>query len=471
MIFGFNNKKNQKKSSPEKLDGQEVINWSSTEGYDAVRQVNNRLRWPSVWGGSHDTEKTEKPKRIEKVEKKKAVIIKEIKPKIEVKPEKVVKINREKNQHLKENAIRLRKDETELKSDKFKNKEEHRHSQQKEKIQVTHEGKFNIFEKWKQYQEAKKLKKINWSERKKIKRFADALKPVEELIDKDEYLAKEDLRLKASAKKISQMAAVVKPVVKIENKQTVTPAKITENTDKKIEKIVKDSGKQRVFTDLKKNFEQKSWNKPSITETNLASGRTTLYFNWTKFWLALVQWLVVTLFFIALCGSLLYLWQQKQRRESLEVSQRFSRIDQLINLTENEVGNVLDFRGRLIVVNNLLSNHIYWNNFFSFLEKNTLPNVFYEDFSGDTSGEYLLKARTDSFDSMAKQLKVFRRAPEVLEVSSEGGEMIKVESKNTEATEDNGDDNENKPKASAKKVTNQLTFSIKLKIKPEIFLR
>jgi hypothetical protein len=174
---------------------------------------------------------------------------------------------------------------------------------------------------------------------------------------------------------------------------------------------------------------------------------------------------------------MLYLWQQKQRRQSLEVSQRFGRIDQLISLTENEAGNVLDFRGRLIVVNDLLSKHVYWSNFFSFLEKNTLPNVFYQDFSGDTSGEYLLKARTDSFDSMAKQIKVFRRAAEVIEVSSEGGEMIKVEEKNKQEdkakTEDQAviESDDQTKKETKTKVINQLTFSIKIKVKPEVFLR
>ena len=105
---------------------------------------------------------------------------------------------------------------------------------------------------------------------------------------------------------------------------------------------------------------------------------------------------------------------------------------------------------------------IYWSNFFSFLEKNTLPNVFYQDFSGDTSGEYILKARTDNFDSMAKQLKVLRRAADVLEVDSEGGDMIK----NEPVVDESGTSSE----VTTTPAT-QLHFSIKLKIKPELFFR
>ncbi|HQB50922.1 MAG TPA: hypothetical protein PLT32_01750 [bacterium] len=606
MIFG-SSKKERKSTSHDNFDGQEVINWSSTEGYDAVRQVNNRLRWPSVWGNSKDekAKKTEEVKKVEKVKEIKEVkkIKKVEKPKFDLglflktlfkssKPEQnkiqleknkqeqirqekvrqekiaqekaeqekkqqekikqeqlekerlaremaekerlekekiakekvlqektakeraeqekkrqlkikaeaeakakaeaeaeaiakakaeeaakkaklqVLKTNKERNQQIKEAGQESREQEEDRKSDIFKAKESHHQQKNKE---LTKDKKPSLLDRWKNYFAAKKIKQLNKIDRKKIKRFADSLKSVEESISQDEYLAKEDLRLKAAARKMNQVASF-----------NLKPAVVKKNDNQKIEKIVEKKievdkiekpSKQRVFTDLRKNFEQKSWNKPSLTETNLASGRTTLYFNWSKFWLALIQWLVVTLFFIAISGSMLYLWQQKQRRQSLEVSQRFGRIDQLISLTENEVGDVLDFRGRLIVVNDLLKNHIYWSDFFSFLEKNTLPNVFYQDFSGDTSGEYLLKARTDSFDSMAKQLKVFRRAPEVIEVSSEGGEMIKVEEKSKAEdgikTDDQlivNDEDGNK-KDTKTKLTNQLTFSIKIKIKPEVFLR
>ncbi len=616
MIFG-SNKKEKKSTGQDSFDGQEVINWSSTEGYDAVRQVNNRLRWPSVWGNSKDDKvkkveeikKVEKVKEVKKVEKnehekvekieKTKIVSKEkakfgfglflkslfknskseqekskqekfkasqiqiklqqeklkqekiakeklekektakekleqekikqeqiererveqekqrqLKIKAEAEAEaknkaeaearakakteaqakakaeeaakkaklQILKINKQRNQQIKEAEQEHQEQEDDKKNDVFKSKESHHQQKNKDLAKIK---KPSFFERWKNYLAARKIKQLNKIERRKIKRFAGNLKSVEESISHDEYLAKEDLRLKAGSRKAGQIVAISeKPVIakKVDNHKTENNLGKEIISEKKDEiknepsKAVS-SNKQRVFTDLRKNFEQKSWNKPSLTETNLASGRTTLYFNWSRFWLALIQWLVVTLFFIAISGSMLYLWQQKQRRQSLEVSQRFGRIDQLISLTENEAGNVLDFRGRLIVVNDLLSKHVYWSNFFSFLEKNTLPNVFYQDFSGDTSGEYLLKARTDSFDSMAKQIKVFRRAAEVIEVSSEGGEMIKVEEKNKQEDKAKIEDqtviesDDQAKKETKTKVINQLTFSIKIKVKPEVFLR
>jgi len=215
---------------------------------------------------------------------------------------------------------------------------------------------------------------------------------------------------------------------------------------------------------MQQSVEQKSWTRPAIMETNLVGGQTTLYFNWRRFWLDLTQWLIVTLFFLSLCGALFYLWRQNQIRQTADVDDRLAKMNQLTNLAENEVSDVLDFRLRLILVNELLDNHIYWNNFFSFLEKNTLANVFYQDFSGDTSGEYILKARTDNFDSMAKQIKVFRQSPDVLEVDTEGGEIIKNEPGTTEA----GEGSEGEVGSSTR---SQLNFSIKLKINPDLFFR
>ena len=159
---------------------------------------------------------------------------------------------------------------------------------------------------------------------------------------------------------------------------------------------------------------------------------------------------------------LFYLWRQNQNKQTTDSAQRLAKANQLVILAENEVGDVLDFRLRLMLVSELLNDHIYWSNFFSFLEKNTLPNVFYQDFSGDTGGEYILKARTDNFDSMAKQLKVFRRSADVLEVDSEGGEMVKDEP----TVDESGTSSE-----ATTTPTTQLNFFLKLKIKPELFFR
>ena len=332
---------------------------------------------------------------------------------------------------------------------------------------------------------ARKLKKLNQERSRQIKRLSVSGTLSGSQIDSATFQTKEGQRHQVN-KVISNKAVVQPSSGKGQPSQSANLPKIEKNQEdfknkdqdkqkekeqeQKQEKISKLTPKmeaesqnkieQQRFRDLQQRVEQKSWTRPTITETNLIKGQTTLYFNWRRFWLDLIQWLVITLFFLSLCGVLFYLWRQNQNKQTTDTVQRLAKVDQLVTLAENEVGDVLDFRLRLMLVSELLNSHIYWSNFFSFLEKNTLPNVFYQDFSGDTSGEYILKARTDNFDSMAKQLKVLRRAADVLEVDSEGGDMIK----NEPVVDESGTSSE----VTTTPAT-QLHLSIKLKIKPELF--
>jgi len=352
-------------------EDQEAVKWSDTEGYEAVRQVNSGLRWPSVWADRHAkvTNNQETKKKVE--------------PAIS------------------------------------------------------------------------SIRKVNKARSRQIKQKSDGLPLGAAQVNLSSFQAKEERRRQMFEARRTNQSAPKVPEKPVSQPVPTAPAKHQAS----VSAVSHESNQQQRLQDLKQKFEQKAWNRPSLTETSLVDSRDTLYFNWNKFWLILTQWLVVTLFFLSLCGALLYLWQQRQNKQATDVTQRFNKIDQLINLTENEVSEVLDFRLRLIMVNEMLSKHIYWNNFFSFLEKNTLPNVFYQGFSGDTKGDYILRAKTDNFDSMAKQIKAFRLSPDVLDVSSEGGEMIKGETlTNASST------GETMP-------SNQLNFSIRLKIKPELFFR
>lgn len=422
MLFDHKTKKGVK--SQDGWEGQETVNWSATEGYEAVRQVNNGLRWPSVWADrkaklARDKAGQKSTTNKEPVETEKPIITT---PTIK----QPVDIARANSHQAKDRS----------------------HGQQK-----------NFWQRWLDGQSTGQARRLNKARSRQIKQKSGGLSAGAAQVSSASFQNKEEQRRQLfESRRAAQLAAVPqqKPVEKILIKPEPASTPVIEPTRQGSIKV--DNNQQRV-QDLKQRFEQKAWNRPSLTETNLVSSRATLYFNWNKFWLILTQWLVVTLFFLSLCGALLYLWQQRQTKQAADVTQRFVKINQLINLTENEVSGVLDFRLRLIMVNEMLSQHIYWNNFFSFLEKNTLPNVFYQDFSGDTKGDYILRARTDSFDSMAKQIKVFRLSPDVIEASSEGGEMVK-----------------NEPAADASSTDeiitgSQLNFSIRLKIKPELFSR
>lgn len=62
-------------------------------------------------------------------------------------------------------------------------------------------------------------------------------------------------------------------------------------------------------------------------------------------------------------------------------------------------------------IKGLIDQHIHWTNFFRHIEKYTLPEVTYgASFTGDLHGSFILSARTNSFENVARQYLVFQQA-------------------------------------------------------------
>lgn len=69
----------------------------------------------------------------------------------------------------------------------------------------------------------------------------------------------------------------------------------------------------------------------------------------------------------------------------------------------------------LKAIDDLLNQHIYWSNWFSFLEKYTLPDVYYTEFTGNSSGTMNLTAVTDDYETVTQQINAFRAAGGIVE--------------------------------------------------------
>lgn len=108
------------------------------------------------------------------------------------------------------------------------------------------------------------------------------------------------------------------------------------------------------------------------------------------------------------------------------------RIQGEIQLMEARSFSYLDLRDeisllekRADLVNNILKNHIYWTKFFSLLEKYTVADVYFGNFSADISGNIHLSATAKDLMSMAKQIVSFSNAPDFI-VSSEVAGLKKL---------------------------------------------
>lgn len=66
-------------------------------------------------------------------------------------------------------------------------------------------------------------------------------------------------------------------------------------------------------------------------------------------------------------------------------------------------------------ISDLLNNHIYWTKFFKLLETYTIPDVYYGDFNGDTSGKIILPSVGRNLIAAARQLIALSNAPDFVQ--------------------------------------------------------
>jgi len=126
------------------------------------------------------------------------------------------------------------------------------------------------------------------------------------------------------------------------------------------------------------------------------------------FWRGFMLWQLTALVLISLgYGGMItakyYLVQKTQN-----VQRQIEAVNQEINSyadLQTEVA-VLDQRAQAI--QGLLSQHIYWTNFFQQLAEYTLPQVNYTSFSGAKDGIISLTATAPDYQSISQQIAVFK---------------------------------------------------------------
>ncbi|MEK7653077.1 MAG: hypothetical protein AAB358_01165 [Patescibacteria group bacterium] len=69
---------------------------------------------------------------------------------------------------------------------------------------------------------------------------------------------------------------------------------------------------------------------------------------------------------------------------------------------------------KILLIDQLFKNHIYWTKFFNLLEKYTLDGVYFTDVSADASGNLVLPARADNYERVAEQLVALRNATDFI---------------------------------------------------------
>lgn len=166
---------------------------------------------------------------------------------------------------------------------------------------------------------------------------------------------------------------------------------------------------------------------------------------------AMILVLVILVMVIIFGGLYFYLGQSVRTlaTEILKVRADLAITNQKIKDVEEQKTQALTLQKQIKAANKLLENHIYWTNFFSFLEKNIVADVYFSNLVGTSDGQIILTSIAKSYGAVSKQIVSFKTAEEMESVSiSSASASIDPEGK-----------------------VSEVNFDARLKLKPEMFLK
>ncbi len=212
---------------------------------------------------------------------------------------------------------------------------------------------------------------------------------------------------------------------------------------------------------------------PKILEVNLIKQETDLAFDWKRSVRSIIIVSAILLFIILELYLGLDWWQKDEELRLQQVQvQTDNTKKELADLRTSAI-DALSYQSKTQEVSILLDNHIYWSNFFSWLEQNTLSTVSFNGFSGDNLGEYSLSGQAGSFAEVSWQVKQLLDDPMVISAqvdsisssASQTREQIAEEATARALALSRGED---VPEYEAPPAAG-VSFVLNLEIKPEIF--
>jgi len=212
---------------------------------------------------------------------------------------------------------------------------------------------------------------------------------------------------------------------------------------------------------------------PKILEVNLIRDEIKLGFDWKTNLKSLAVALVVAIFIIAELYMGLNWWQEEEAIRLETTKADIARTSKEIADFRKSTADVLAYQDKAVEVNGLLERHIYWTQFFNWLEKNTLSTITYGNFSGMIDGKYSFTASASSFADVSWQVKTFRDDPMTLKV------LVETAS-DSGAGRESKDESAKLETATAEEIAaakfgrllaaqNKVGFSIVLEVNPKIF--
>jgi hypothetical protein len=140
------------------------------------------------------------------------------------------------------------------------------------------------------------------------------------------------------------------------------------------------------------------------------------------------------------------------------VSQRVAVIEKEIVILQQSISNREKLKGEALrtqdyleLVSQLLDRHIYWTKFFDLLEKNTIDDVFYTNFSMVGQEKLVITAVGKDYYSVGRQLLAFQQAKDFIKNVSIDAASAEIDPKSQNY--------------------DKINFTVSLEFLPEVFLK
>lgn len=189
-----------------------------------------------------------------------------------------------------------------------------------------------------------------------------------------------------------------------------------------------------------------------LLEVDLIKNEVVVLFDWRKNFFNLFVFLLLTAGVIGEAYYLLSIWEKKQVYNKNDyLKSEIANIDNKIQAIQEESEKAVAFRNNLQNALPIFNRHVYWSNFFDFLEANTLSDLYYLAFDGTTSGTYSLPARVKDYRAINFQLDRMLRATSTVLSASIANEEVNSAAKPNEKV--------------------GVSFNLNLNILPDIFTK
>ncbi|HBI97086.1 MAG: hypothetical protein US83_C0009G0015 [Candidatus Falkowbacteria bacterium GW2011_GWC2_38_22] len=235
--------------------------------------------------------------------------------------------------------------------------------------------------------------------------------------------------------------------------EAVNPAKDTTLGDfEKNKRILHEyDGALQEEKDKKKDLSKKvkEVERPWTLKTNLIKEEVTTFVNWQKNIAFSILGLVFVVLLIGGAYSYLVYKEYMAVKEEKALSAEIAGLEEQISQAKKQAVEADVFQKKLKLASELLGKHVYWSEFFKFMEKNTLADTFYTGaFSGNVKSEFSFSVTTNSYQSVDDQLRVFRNDKMVLSAKADSASF-------SDAKDNVG--------------TSKISYDLELSLSPEVF--